>query len=237
MQCTGKPAAAGKKIGAPVAKAATDPLKDPSKTQQKAGAAFKGQPLKADEGKQQGKEKGNGSGACKNPKAPRAKNAYMFFMADIRDAVKGEDMRGTCCTVLLHHLGCHSQAAKDQLYLTCIKHSAVLHAELSCYMQRGFSGAVSSRFACRRLQCCKPISCDIAAYRMAFTLAHKTSWLTFCLQLRLLASQWATLPRRLGRFGEALVKLTRSHIRYQIRCQQACVIRFMLTNTPNRGEM
>jgi hypothetical protein len=37
-----------------------------------------------------GKGKGKAGDAEKAPKAPRAKNAYMFFMADKRDAVKGE---------------------------------------------------------------------------------------------------------------------------------------------------
>ena len=34
-------------------------------------------------------DKGKGQAADKRAKAPRAKNAYMFFMADKRDAVKG----------------------------------------------------------------------------------------------------------------------------------------------------
>ena len=51
-----------------------------------------GQTSKAQEGKPKSKGKGTGSEAEKAPKAPRAKNAYMFFTADKRDAVKGEWM-------------------------------------------------------------------------------------------------------------------------------------------------
>lgn len=94
LSCAGKPAVAGKKLVAAAAKSSGTPPVAPSKTPsegaQKAGLAWNGQTPKAEEGKPKGKGKGNGSEAEKAPKAPRAKNAYMFFTADKRDAVKGE---------------------------------------------------------------------------------------------------------------------------------------------------
>lgn len=95
LSCAGKPAVAGKKLVATAAKSSATPPVAPSKTPskgvlQKAGLASNGQTPKAEEGKAKGKAKGSGSEAEKAPKAPRAKNAYMFFTADKRDAVKGE---------------------------------------------------------------------------------------------------------------------------------------------------
>ena len=88
--CIGKPVVAGKKLIAPVAKAAPGTAAAPVKTPSKAIAAASGQTPKPDDGKPKGKAKGKGSDAEKAPKTLRAKNAYMFFMADKRDAVRGK---------------------------------------------------------------------------------------------------------------------------------------------------
>lgn len=82
-------AAAARTSATPAVAALGTPAKD---VLQKTGPATNGQNSKAEEGKPQGKGKGKGGGseAEKAPKAPRAKNAYMFFTADKRDAVKGE---------------------------------------------------------------------------------------------------------------------------------------------------
>lgn len=91
----GKPAIAGKKLAAIVSKPApipTAPCKTPAQGDfQKSGGAPSGGNKKAEECKPKGKGKGNAEKAAeKAPKAPRAKNAYMFFTAEKRDAVKGE---------------------------------------------------------------------------------------------------------------------------------------------------
>jgi len=107
--CTGTPAAAvpsaakpptvGKKLLTPVAKAtsasnpsaAPTPVKASAKVPAKKAAPTAAEGAPTGEGPAaKGKGKGKVGDAEKAPKAPRAKNAYMFFMADKRDAVKGE---------------------------------------------------------------------------------------------------------------------------------------------------
>ena len=91
----------GKKLLAPVAKAnpgnatsaASTPVKPPSVAPAKKATALVTEKAPAGDGPSpKGTGKGKTSEAEKAPKAPRAKNAYMFFMADKRDAVKGELM-------------------------------------------------------------------------------------------------------------------------------------------------
>ncbi|KAL0036922.1 hypothetical protein WJX77_005063 [Trebouxia sp. C0004] len=93
-----RPPSVGKTLVMPVAKA-TSANKPPAPTPVKASAkapAKKAAPTAAEgaptaEGTAaKGKGKGKAGDAEKAPKAPRAKNAYMFFMADRRDAVKAE---------------------------------------------------------------------------------------------------------------------------------------------------
>lgn len=112
--CTGttaKPPTAGKKLTALLAKptstdapsTAATPIKTPAKA-----PAKKAVPAGNTEGPiaqgptAKGKGKGKDGDAEKAPKAPRAKNAYMFFMADKRDAVKSEPLLFCCCRRLSH---------------------------------------------------------------------------------------------------------------------------------------
>ena len=98
-----RPPTVGKKLLTPAAKAtssgtpsaASAPVKAPIKVPAKAQVKFAITPMTGEapagnEPTAKGKGKGKASDAEKAPKAPRAKNAYMFFMADKRDAVKGE---------------------------------------------------------------------------------------------------------------------------------------------------
>ena len=110
----GKPAAAGKKLVATVSKpSSTTPavtFKTPSQGGlEKAAGASNGEKTKAEEGKPNGKGKGSAEKAAeKAPKAPRAKNAYMFFMTEKRDAVKGKRLVHSCCDMLVR--ACMSRA-------------------------------------------------------------------------------------------------------------------------------
>ena len=124
FNCTGTPAAAvpsaakpptvGKKLVTPVAKAtsasnpsaAPTPVKVPAQVPAKKAAptAAEGAPT-AEGPAAKSKGKGMTGDAEKAPKAPRAKNAYMFFMADKRDAVKGEH------PITLPCLTCSSKSA------------------------------------------------------------------------------------------------------------------------------
>lgn len=102
----GKPAIAGKKLVATVSKPSPTTSavasKPPSQgVLQKAAGASNGEKTKAEAGKPKGKEKGNAEKAGeKAPKAPRAKNAFMFFTAEKRDAVKGKRLEHSCCDSL-----------------------------------------------------------------------------------------------------------------------------------------
>lgn len=94
-----KPPAVGKKLVAPIAKAtsASNPSAAPTSlnasakvpAKKAAPTATEGNPT-AEGAAAKGKGKGKAGDAEKASKAPRAKNAYMFFMADKREAVKGE---------------------------------------------------------------------------------------------------------------------------------------------------
>lgn len=100
----GKPAVAGKKLVAkPSATNPAAPSKMPSKgILRKSIDASNGEKTKAEEGKPKGKGKGNAEKAAeKAPKAPRAKNAYMFFTAEKRDAVKSTQLMHACCGILV----------------------------------------------------------------------------------------------------------------------------------------
>ena len=109
-----KPPAVGKKLVTPVAKAtsasnpsaAPTPVKASAKVPAKKAAptAAEGAPT-AEGPAAKSKGKGMTGDAEKAPKAPRAKNAYMFFMADKRDAVKGEH------PITLPCLTCSSKSA------------------------------------------------------------------------------------------------------------------------------
>ena len=102
----GRSAVAGKKLVATASKPSAiipaAPFKTPSQgVLQTAGGASNGEKRNLEEGKPKGKGQGNVEKlADKAPKAPRAKNAYMFFMAKNRDAVKSTRLEHSCCDML-----------------------------------------------------------------------------------------------------------------------------------------
>ena len=115
----------GKKLLAPVAKAnlgnaasaASTPVEPPSVAPAKKATALVTEKAPAGDGPSpKGTGKGKNSEAEKAPKAPRAKNAYMFFMADKRDTVKGELMFASPCLPCLWWVGQVGKHSGVQVY-------------------------------------------------------------------------------------------------------------------------
>lgn len=84
-------------VSKPSLATAAAPSKTPPKgAVQKVGSAPNGDNTKAGEAKPKGKSKKEESQVAKAPKAPRSKNAFMFFTADKRAAVKGKQLVHAC---------------------------------------------------------------------------------------------------------------------------------------------
>lgn len=84
-------------VAKPSPATAAAPSKTPSKgALQKAGGASNGEDTKADKAKPKGKSKKDETQVAQAPKAPRSQNAFMFFTADKRAAVKGKQLVHAC---------------------------------------------------------------------------------------------------------------------------------------------